>query len=129
MRSISIFGKNCCFLLKFHTVSSFDLDDKQKRWVVIGITLNRLLLPVLRDFAGKELFKHYTSLKSSSGIDIQVYSTRMKKDGSFDLNYGSINNNWGRFKKKVYLYDYKVASAEDLAKLYLEPHMAKFTGE
>ena len=57
------------------------------------------------------------------------WQTRMKKDGSFDLNYGSINNNWGRFKKKVHLYDYKVASAEDLAKLYLEPHMAKFTGE
>ena len=105
------------------------MGDKQKRWVVIGITLNRLLLPVLRDFAGKELAKHYTSLKSSRGIDKQVHSTRMKKDGSFDLNYGSINNNWGRFKRKVNLYDYKVASAENLAKLYLEPHMAKFTGE
>ena len=117
------------FSLVILTVSSFDLGDKQKRWVVIGITLNRLLLPVLRDFAGKELVKHYTSLKSSSGIDTQDYSTHMKKDGSFDLNYGSINNNWGRFKKKFHQYDYKVASAEDLAKLYLEPHMAKFTGE
>ena len=105
------------------------MGDKQKRWVVIGITLNRLLLPVLRDFAGKELAKYYTSLKSSRGIDKQLHSTRMKKDGSFDLNYGSINNNWGRFKRKVNLYDYKVASAENLAKLYLEPHMAKFTGE
>ena len=105
------------------------MGDKQKRWVVIGITLNRLLLPVLRDFAGKELGKHYTSLKSSRGIDKQVHPTHMKKDGSFDLNYGSINNNWRSFKRKVQLYDYKVASAENLAKLYLEPHMAKFTGE
>ena len=106
------------------------MGDKQKRWVVIGITLNRLLLPVLRDFAGKELAKHYTSLKSSSRIDTQVYPTHMEKDGSCDLNYGSINNNLRRFKRKgVRLYDYKVASAEDLAKLYLEPHMAKFTGE
>ena len=96
---------------------------------MIGITLNRLLLPVLRDYAGKELAKHYTSLKSSSGIDTQVYPSHMKKDGSFALNYGSINNNWGRCKRNVHLYDYKVASAEDLAKLYLEPHMAKFTGE
>ena len=53
----------------------------------------------------------------------------MKKDGSFDLNYGTINSNLRRFKRKVHLYDYKVVSAEDLAKLYLEPHMAKFTGE
>ncbi|XP_022810193.1 uncharacterized protein LOC111347195 [Stylophora pistillata] len=109
-------------------VSSFDLDDKQKRWVVIGITLNRVLLPVLRDCVGKELAKHYTSLKSTSGIHTQVYSKHVKKDGSFDLNYGSINNNWRRLKRKVHLYDYKVTSAEDLAKLYLEPHMAKFTG-
>ena len=115
--------------LYFHTVSNFNLDDKQKRWVVIGITLNRLLLPVLREFAGKELARHYTSLKSSSGIDTQVYPSHMKKDGSFNLNYGSINNNRGRIKKKVDEYDYKVASAEDLAKLYLQPHMAKFTGE
>ena len=117
------------FSLVILTVSSFDLGDKQKRWVVIGITLNRLLLPVLRDFAGKELARHYTSLKSSSGIVTQVYLSHMKKDGSFDLNYGSINNNWGKFTKKFHQYDYKVASAEDLAKLYLEPHMAKFTSE
>ena len=103
------------------------MGDKQKRWVVIGITLNRLLLPVLRDFAGKELAKHYTSLKSSRGIDKQDSSTHMKKDGSFNLNYGSINNN--NLEKFVHLYDYKVASAEDLARLYLKPHMAKFTGE
>ena len=105
------------------------MGDKQKRWVVIGITLNRLLLPVLRDFAGKELAKHYTSLKSSRGIDKQLHSARMKKDGSSYLNYGSINNNWGTFKRKVKQYDYKVASAEDLAKLYLKPYMAKFKGE
>ena len=115
------------FLFLFHVASSFNLEDNQKRWVVIRITLNRLLLPVLRDFAGQELAKHYTSLKSSSGIDTQIYHTHMRKDGSFDLNYGSINNNWGIRDRKV--YDYEVASAEDLAKLYLQPHMAKFTGE
>ena len=54
----------------------------------------------------------------------------MKKDGPvFDLNYGSINNNWVRFRRKERLYDYRVTTAVDLAKLYLEPHMAKFTGE
>ena len=40
----------------------------------------------------------------------------------------SINNNWGTYKRTERLYDYKVNTAEDLAKLYLEPHMAKFTG-
>ena len=111
-------------------VSSFDLGDKQKRWVVIGICLNRLLLPVLRDFTRQEISKHYTSLKSSNKIDTQVFgSPHLIHDGSFKLNYSSINNNWGRFKRKERLYDYKVTTDVDLAKLYLEPHMAKFTGE
>ncbi|KAJ7365922.1 hypothetical protein OS493_002653 [Desmophyllum pertusum] len=109
-------------------VTSFDLADNQKRWIVIGITLNRLLLPVLRDFAGREISKHYASLKTSSGIDTQVYPTYMKMDGPFDLNYGSINNNRATFKRKKKLYNYKVTTAVDLAKLYFEPHMAKFTG-
>ena len=95
---------------------------------MIGICLNRLLLPVLRDFVAQEIPKHYASLKSAHGIDTQVYGRHKTHDGPFQLNYGSINNNWGNFKKKIRSYDYKVGTAEDLAKLYLEAHMAKFTG-
>ena len=96
-----------------------------------GICLNKLLLPVLRDFAGQEISKHYTSLKRSNKIDTQVFGGPhlLTHDGSFKLNYSSINNNLGRFKRKERLYDYKVTTDVDLAKLYLEPHMAKFTGE
>ena len=96
---------------------------------MIGICLNRLLLPVLRDLVGQEIPKHYTFLKTAHGIDAQVFGRHLKNDGPFQLNYGSINNNWGLFKRKVRSYDYKVNTAEDLAKLYLEPHMAKFTGK
>ena len=112
----------------FSVSSSFDLGDNQKRWVVIGICLNRLLLPVLRNIVGQEMPNHYTSLKSTHRIDTQVYGRHLPHDGASQLNYGSINNNLGNFKKKVHLYDYKVGTAEDLAKLYLEPYMAKFTG-
>ena len=110
------------------SVSAFDLGENQKRWVVIGICLNRVLLPVLRDFVGQEIPKHYASLKSARGIDTQLFGSHLPQDRAFQLNYGSINNNWGNFKKKVRSYDYKVGTAADLAKLYLEPHMAKFTG-
>ena len=79
-------------------------------------------------FCGARDTKYYTSLKTAHGIDTQVSVGHLIHDGPFQLNYGSINNNWGRFKKKVHLYDYKVYTAEDLGKLYLEPHMAKFTG-
>ena len=112
-------------LFIFLSVSSFDLGENQKRWVVIGICLNRLLLPVLRDFVSREIPKHYTSLKSKHGIDTQVSGSHLPRDKKMKLNYGNINNNW---RKKKSPYDYKVGTAEDLAKLYLEPHMAKFTG-
>ena len=95
---------------------------------MIGICLNRLLLPVLRTFVAQEIPKHYATLKSAHGIDAQVFGHFFFFFCSFLLNYGSINNNWGKFKRKDRLYDYKVNTAEDLAKLYLEPHMAKFTG-
>ena len=117
------------FFIIVVAVSSFDLADKQKRWVVIGICLNRLLLPVLRDFTGQEILKHYRSLKSPSKIDTQVFGSHLTHDRSFKLNYSSINNNWAKFRRKEHLYDYKVTTDVDLAKLYLEPHMAKFTGE
>ena len=96
---------------------------------MIGICLNRLLLPVLRDFVGQEIPKHFVALKSARGIDTQVFGSHMINDGPFQFNYGSVNKNWGRFKRKVRSYDYKVNTAKDLAKLYLEPRMAKFTGK
>ena len=96
---------------------------------MIGICLNRLLLPVLRDFNGQEILKHYTSLKSSNRIDTQVFGSHLIHDRSFKLNYSSINNNWVTFKRKERSYNYKVTTDVDLAKLYLEPHMAMFTGE
>ena len=95
---------------------------------MIGICLNRVLLPVLRDFVGQEIPKHYASLRRAHKIDTQVFGSRLTHDGRLQLNYGSINNNLSNFKKTVRLYDYKVGTSEDLAKLYLEPHMAKFTG-
>ena len=68
-------------------------------------------------------------MKSSNRIDTQVFGSHLIHDGSFKLNYSSINNNWATFKRKERSYDYKVTTDVDLAKLYLEPHMAKFTGE
>ena len=107
--------------------SSFNLDDNQKRWMVIGICLNKILLPPLRDFVAKEISKHYIALKNAHKIDTQVKKKNaLSKDGLFMFNYGSINGNW---KRKKAFYTYKVSSAEELARLYLEPKMAKFTGK
>ncbi|XP_067018532.1 uncharacterized protein [Acropora muricata] len=110
------------------TVSSFNLDDNQKRWIVIGIGLNKVLLPPLRDVVAKEIPKHYAALQTAHKIDTQVYKNYLPKDGVSEFNYGSINSNWDCWKRKKASYNYNVSSAEELAKLYLEPKMAKFTG-
>ena len=110
-------------------MSTFGIDENKKRWMVIGITLNHVLLPALRDFVGVEISAFYNAQKTSRNIDVQVRGTHWDRDKGFMLNYGSINNNYGAHKKKFHLYDYRVMSAVDLGKLYLEPHMAKFTGK
>ena len=94
---------------------------------MVGICLNKTLLPPLRDFLKQEMEKHYDDLKAKHSIDKQLRGSHLKKDGKYRLSYKSINKN--KTKKKPRLFDYNVKSAEDLGKLYLMPYMAKFTGE
>ena len=93
---------------------------------MVGIGMHLVLLPALLIVVRQEISQFYMRLKSLKKIDTQDYSTHMIKDGSFPLNYGCINNNYSTKGKTM--YDYKVTSAEDLGKLYLQPHMAKFKG-
>ena len=102
--------------------------DNEKRWLVVGVCLNKLLLPALRKWVEQEMQKHYTALKKSHKINNQTHGIYLKKDGRQKLNYGSINNNYATHKKTTHLYDYSVKSSVELGKLYLEPHMAHFTG-
>jgi hypothetical protein len=108
---------------------SFNLGDDQKRWLVTGICLNKILVPTLRDFLTPEMTKHYTHLRKANNIDKQSHLKHLLKDGKIELKYGSINNNEANHKRKPHLYDYNVKSEVDLAKLYLQSFMAKFTGK
>ncbi|XP_031560399.1 uncharacterized protein LOC116296514 [Actinia tenebrosa] len=108
---------------------TFDLSDNQKRWLVIGICLNKILLPNLRSFIEPQVLCLYSQLKSTHNIHEQVYHGHLRKDGKCNsLNYGSINSNEANHRKEARLYDYRVTSAVDLAKLYLQPFMANFSG-
>jgi len=105
------------------------LDDNQKRWLVVGICLNKILLPTLRQFLNPEIQKHYIDLTAKHAIDKQTYSTHLQKDGTVSFNYESINNNEKKHKRNIRAYDYSVKSEVDLVKLYLKPFMATFSGE
>ncbi len=109
---------------------STTITDDQRRWVVIGICLNKLLTPVLRNVLGKEIPVWYNNLcLPPYQINNQTYKKHAAKlPPSNTLNYGNINKNHDNHKKVCSAYDYNVKDPESLAKLFVQHFMANFNG-
>ena len=102
------------------------ISEEERRWAVVGISLTKILTPALRNVLATELQTWYRFLcKPPVEIDKQVSSTYKKKlpPSKFQLKYENINNN-----KSRRAYDYAVKDSLSLAKLFLQPFMAMFTG-
>ena len=104
--------------------------NNQKRWLVFGIALNKVLVTQIRPFVEKEVHKEYSNLQTSHNIHTQSTSGRVKSWPTF-LKYENINGNdaypklpGGRLDYSK--FDCRVTSPVDFAKLYVENHMAKF---
>ncbi|KAJ7336075.1 hypothetical protein OS493_013454, partial [Desmophyllum pertusum] len=104
--------------------------DDQKRWVVFGIALSKVLVTQIRPFVEQEVQKEYARLSASHSIHTQSTSGRLKHWPTF-LKYENINGNdtlprlpGGRYDYSK--FDCRVTSHVDFAKLYVENHMAKF---
>ena len=111
------------------STSSKKITDKEGRWVTVGICLNKILTPVLRKVLGNEIPKWYQTLvKPPSEIDKQTFGKFVKNlpPSTIKLNYDGINNNTAHKSPK--LYDYAVKNPLSLAKLFVKPFMASFTG-
>ena len=105
--------------------SSRNISDEEGRWVVIGICLNKVT-PALRKVLSTEIPKwHQTLIKPPIEIDKQTSGKYEKylPPSTIKLNYNSINNN-----KSTKLYDFAVKDPLSLAKLFVKPFMASFTG-
>ncbi|XP_028408741.1 uncharacterized protein LOC114531307 [Dendronephthya gigantea] len=106
--------------------------DNERRWLIVGICLNKVLTPALREVLGNEIPKWYQSLlPPPHEIDKQTLGRHKKKlpPSSLNLNYESINNNFTKHKSSVRRkYDYAVKDAVSLAKLFVKPFMANFSG-
>ena len=107
------------------------MTDNQKRWLVAGIALNKVLVPEIRPFVEREVEKEYNNLKTSHNIDTQSSSGRLESWHKFFWKYENINNNnlhpkLGGGKWDYSVFDCKVSSHIDFAKLYLENFMVKF---
>ena len=107
------------------------ITDDQRRWVVIGICLNKLLTPVLRTVLGQQIPVWYNNLcHPPTNIAKQVYRAQVKQipPSTVKLNYSNINKNYDNHKATYSAYDYNVKDPESLAKLFVQPFMVKFTG-
>ncbi|CAC5410688.1 unnamed protein product [Mytilus coruscus] len=95
-----------------HTGPPGDLDDKKKRWLVVGICLHSILSPYLRKYVDSVVTNLYSSLKLSDQIDIQTKTKYLRTYGAANifLNYEAINNNKATHGYRSVLYDYKVRS-------------------
>ncbi|CAC5362364.1 unnamed protein product [Mytilus coruscus] len=108
-----------------------DLEDNQKRWLVVGICLHSIISPALRKCVASTLTKLCYKLTVQHKIDTQTYPTRLQRypqtDGIY-LNYEAVNNNKDKYKYMKQHYDYKIKNAVDLSKLFLNTDMAKYNG-
>ncbi|VDI58943.1 Hypothetical predicted protein [Mytilus galloprovincialis] len=108
---------------------SDDLDDNKKRWLVVGICLHAIISPVLRNYVVPVVTKLCYTLVRLYNIEQQTYGNYLKTYAptNTELNYEAINSNKANHKRKRALYDYRVRSAVDLSRLFLQTHMAHFT--
>ena len=107
------------------------MSENQKRWLVAGIALNKILIPHIRPFVEQSIRTEYSNLKTSHNIDTQSTHGRLQRWPQI-LKYENINGNdvhpklaGGRFNYS--LFDCKVNSHVDFARLYVNNHMAHFT--
>ena len=105
------------------------LGDEDKRWLVVGICLSKVLTPVIRTVVEHEMKQLYQSLiVPPDNIHSQTYACHLRSlyPSTLTLNYASINNN--NLQASSCSYDYSVKDDVSLAKLFVKPFMANFTG-
>ena len=56
-----------------------NVSDNQKRWIVFGIALNKVLVAKIRAFVEQEIRKEYGNLQKSHNIHTQTYIGRLQR--------------------------------------------------
>ena len=105
------------------------LAAEDKRWLVIGICLSKVLTPVIRTVLEHEMQQLYQVLiVPPHNIHSQTLACHVTNvsPSKLTLNYASINDNV--LQASHYNYDYSVKDDISLAKLFVKPFMASFTG-
>ena len=104
------------------------LTAEEKRWLVVGICLSKVLTPVLRKVIEKEIQQEFQKwIQPPYSIQSQTFDSHLEylPPSTLRLNYININNNVHQVSR--HSYDYGVRDELSLAKLFVKPVMAGFT--
>jgi hypothetical protein len=109
--------------------STTRLSNYERRWVIVGVCLTKVLTPALRDILATEIINwHHVLCQPPTEIDKQVFGGHQKRllPSTLHLNYKNINNN--DVHRSLRAFDYAVKDPLSLAKLFVQPYLSKFTG-
>ena len=110
------------------------ISDEEKRWLVVGIAMNKVAAPVLRDFIKQGMDTHYANNTYCYGVTTPCALNTLNyhhvnADPNLKrLKFQNINNNFNNHGNHKNLYNYNVNSSVDLAKLFLPDYLAEFAG-
>lgn len=114
------------------------VSDEEQRMLCVQVCLNKIVAPVLRDYVKQGMDKHYTSLDGQlkaltppCSLSTLTYPSPTSDPGLRpiikSLEFENINGNLDVHGGDKTMYDYKVSSPVDLAKLYLPKYLANFS--
>ena len=109
------------------------VSDEEKRWIVVGITMNKVAAPVFRDAVKQGMDTNYTNLDGHCQLLHPPCTLKTLTHGVVradpilkNLKFQNINNN--HLVHGVCNYNFNINSSVDLAKLYLPGYLAQFSG-
>ena len=110
------------------------ISDEEKRWLVVGIAMNSVAAPVLRDAVKQGMDTNYTDLDRhcqhlSPPRTLKTLNHGLvRADPIFTgLKFENINNNENLYGKRYSSYNFNINDSIDLAKLYLPGYLAQFS--
>ena len=111
------------------------VSDEQKRWIVVGIAMNKVAAPVLRDAVKQGMDTNYANLDRHCQLLHPPCTLKtlnhgvVRADPIFGrLKFENINNNDHLYGKRYRSYNFSINDFVDLAKLYLPGYLAQFSG-
>ena len=110
------------------------VSDEEKRWIVVGIAMNKIAAPVWRDAIKQGMDANYRNLDNHCQHLTPPCTLKTLTHGQVradpilrNLKFQNINNNYLVHGTCMCNYNFRINSSTDLAKLYLPDYLAQFS--